>query len=359
MQSNPLSFERRARAAATLVLLGTTLVAACDDDRAAESTAPLTPPTTASSIVRSSNTGALVWRTGATGNPFKFPGGAKFEIVGPQNAKWTLTDNVLPDTDPTAGKFQLTSLSPGSFTVCEVGAPVGHAIASPACQTAIVKQGAVVDVGAFVSAHLPYLMMSYLDYAKNPVGGGVFVVQDTLGNPIVAIPDNGMYDEDKSDGNFAVTLPGPGTYKLCKLIAPNGWLVPSWVNTCESKTLSNDMSLYTSALVVPPYSAVWSVVAGFLPPNSPLWLAGGTFTISKIDGSVVATVTDNDPTDRHKLDGIFYVKLPSAGDYVICQSGAIPNHYMPNPPCHTVTAEFGKVTWNDYYVNGEKQVPFP
>ena len=101
MRSNLLSFERRARAAATLVLLGTTL----------------TPPTTASSIVRPSNTGALVWRTGATGNPFKFPGGAKFEIVGPQNAKWTLTDNVLPDTDPTAGKFQLTSLSPGSFTV--------------------------------------------------------------------------------------------------------------------------------------------------------------------------------------------------------------------------------------------------
>jgi hypothetical protein len=67
-------------------------------------------------------------------------------------------------------------------------------------------------------------------------------------------------------------------------------------------------------------------------------------------------VTDNDVNDRQKLDGIFYVKLPGAGSYVICQAGAIPGHYMVNPPCHTVTAEYGKVTWNDYYINPEKQV---
>src|SRR5687767_12295176 len=253
MKSILLAFERRAGRAATLALLGTTLVAACDDTRAADPISP-TPPTSPSSIVRYVSTGALAWRTVATGNAFKFIGGAKFEIVGPQNIKWTLTDNVLPDADPAAGKFQLSSLASGPYTVCEVGAPTGHAIASTPCKTAIVTQGATTDVGTFVSAHLPYLSMTYHDYAKNPVFGGVFVVQDTLGNPIVSVIDNGITDEDKTPGTMRVTLPSAGKYNVCKLIAPAGWLFPSWIPYCEQKTLWNDSSLGMQALVVPPYS---------------------------------------------------------------------------------------------------------
>ena len=356
MHSILLSFERRAARAAALALLGSTFVAACDDDRASDPISP-TPPTSPSSIVRTVSTGTLAWRVVGTGNPFQFIGGAKFEIVGPQNTKWTLTDNVLPDTDPAVGKFQLSSLASGPYTVCEVGAPTGHAIASTPCKTAIVTQGATTDVGTFVSAHLPYLFMTYHDYAKNPIFGGVFVVQDTLGNPIVSVIDNGITDEDNTPGTMRVTLPAAGKYKVCKLIAPAGWLFPSWVPTCEQKTLSNDMSLSMQALVVPPYSVTWSVVAALFPLQSPIWLGGAKFTITKIDGSAVATLTDNDATDRQKLDGIFYVKLPGPGSYVICQTAPIPGHYMVNPACHTVTAEFGKVTWNDYYINPEQQVP--
>lgn len=354
MKSLLLSFERRSARAVALALLGTTLVTACDDDRAAD---PISPkPTTPSTIVRTVSTGALTWRTTGTGNQFQFIGGAKFQIVGPQNATWLLTDNVLPDIDPAAGKFKLASLASGAYTVCEVGAPTGHAIASTPCQTAIVAQGATTDVGVFVSDRHPSLALAYQDNAKNFIPFGVFAIQDSLGNPVIVVADNGMNDQDKTDGKIFVTLPGPGKYNVCKLIPPAGWLVPSWLPTCEQKTLSNNMSMFVSAFVVPPYSVTWSVVAGLVPLGNPLWLAGAKFTITKIDGSPVLAVTDNDVNDRQKLDGIFYVKLPGAGSYVICQAGAIPGHYMVNPPCHTVTAEYGKVTWNDYYINPEKQV---
>jgi hypothetical protein len=111
-------------------------------------------------------------------------------------------------------------------------------------------------------------------------------------------------------------------------------------------------------MVVPPYSAVWSVISGFGGPNnqSPQWLGSSTFTVTKIDNSFSTTIVDNSAADLHNMLGIFYVKLPSAGTYNICQAAEVPGYWLPNPVCHQVTVPFAKVGWGDFFINQEKQV---
>ena len=40
----------------------------------------------------------------------------------------------------------------------------------------------------------------------------------------------------------------------------------------------------------------------------------------------------------------------------VCQTVAVPNHYIANPSCHTVDVVLGAPKWADYFINGEQQV---
>jgi hypothetical protein len=111
-------------------------------------------------------------------------------------------------------------------------------------------------------------------------------------------------------------------------------------------------------MVVPPYSAVWSVISGWTGPlnKSPLWLGPSTYTVTKTDNSFTWTFVDNGPGDLHNMLGIFYVKLPSAGTYNVCQAAEVPGYFLPNPVCHQVDVTFAKVGYGDFFLNQEKQV---
>ena len=358
MSSMLLSFERHASRFAAVALLGMTLVTACDDDRPTAPAPTAAAPTTPSSA-RYISTGIIVWKVIDSENQ-SLLGGAKFEIDGgPNNIQWVMTDNNAGDVDLVSGQFKFAGLAPGSYKVCEIGAPAGFAVEAPKCKTANVNAGAITDIGTFLNGHLPNVSDGYWDYAKNYVGGGAYMVKDSVGAVVMTIVDNGVLDLDKADGKFTFLLPSAGTFQICERTPPPGWYFPTGqVSFCVTKTFTLNMgSGMGPNMVVPPYSAVWSVISGFYPPNnSPGWLGPSTFTVTKTDGSFSTTIVDNGAGDLHNMLGIFYVKLPSGGDYTICQSTKITGYYLPNPLCHTVTANFGKVTWGDYFINGEEQV---
>lgn len=358
MRSTLLSFERHAGRVATIALLGTTLVAACDDNRPTEPVATASAPTT-SSNARYISTGILIWKVVDVNQ--KLIGGAKFEIDGgPNKIQWVMTDNNAGDIDLVNGQFKFAGVAPGSYNVCEITAPAGYAPPTANCKSAIVTAGAITDVGAFLNGTLPWVSTGYVDYAKNWVGGGTYSVKDSLGATIMTIVDNSVLDVDKANGKFTFQLPSAGRFSICETTPPPGWFFPAkQLNFCVTQTFAlNTGGNYGPFMVVPPYSAVWSVISGFYPPNnSPGWIGPSTFLVSKPDGSFSTTIVDNGPSDLHAMLGIFYVKLPGAGTYNICEVTGVPGYYMPNPACHTVTVTFGSVAYGDFFINGEQQVP--
>ena len=208
---------------------------------------------------------------------------------------------------------------------------------------------------------LPNITTEYVDYAKNLAGGGALQLKDTLGATVMTIVDDAANDGDKTPGKFKISIP-PGVYQLCETMPPPGYNFPSQQKSfCVKYTITPGMSMHTGPyMVLPPYSAVWSPISGFFPPNNtPGWLGPSEFRVTKSDGSFAMDVVDNGLNDRHNMLGIYYVKLPSAGDFVVCQKAEIPNYWMPKPACHTITATFANVAWGDYFINSEKQVLNP
>lgn len=144
------SFDRAALRVASLALFGMSFVAACDTDRPVEPTAAV--PTAANAFVLPIKTGTLVWKvTDADPSPL---GGAKFQVTGPLMATWFLADNFAPDSDPTSGSFRLAGLQAGTYTVCEIMAPLGYAMPTPPCRTKDVIVGDPTHVQSFINKEL-------------------------------------------------------------------------------------------------------------------------------------------------------------------------------------------------------------
>lgn len=357
MRSTLLSFERRATSLAAIALLGCTLLVACDDSRPTEPTHTAPAPTKPSDA-RYISTGTLIWK--AVDINGKLIGGATFQINGgPGQIKWVMPDNNAGDVDLVLGQFKFAGVQPGAYQVCEITPPKGYRLPFAKCNSLIVNPGVITDYGSFVNDELPWARVSYHDYAQTKVGGGTYTVVDSLGATIMTIVDNNALDTDKANGTFRFQLPDAGNFTICEKVPPPGWNFPAGqVNLCQKWPINvNTDKNYGDNLVVPPYSAVWSVINGFFPPNNtPGWIGPSTFTVTKTDNSFSTTIVDNGPDDLHNMLGIFYVKLPSAGDYNICQATEVPGYWMPKPLCHLVTATFAKVTWGDYFLNPEKQV---
>src|SRR5215213_9946888 len=365
MRSNSLWSERPAGRLRAAVLLGAPMLAAlaalgaCSDDRPVEPPAPASATTP--STLRFISTEALIWKVVDLNTKALLPG-AVFEVVGgPFKTKWTVADNSPQDAEPIVGKFRLASLAAGTYTVCQIGAPWGWANAS--CAVATVTVNGTNDAGAFEDPLLPRLWTEYVDYGKNLVGGGSISLTDSLGFTTWTIVDNGIYDTDKTDGKFKVILPLAGTYKLCEVTPPPGYVFPgAQTPPCTTVSLpNNNMALHTGPFTVnPPYSATWAVIDGFHDPfNKPGWIGPSSFVVTKPDGSLVLKAVDNVANDTHLMMGIYHVKLPAAGSYIVCQVDPVPGHWLPTPKCHTVNVTLGIVGWGDYFINPEAQVPSP
>jgi len=354
------SFDGRASRFAAAVLLGTTLLAACDEDRPTEPVPTAAAPTKPSDA-RYLNTGTLIWK--AVDINAKLLGGATFQINGgPGQIQWVMPDNNAGDVDMIPGQFKFGGVTPGVYQVCEIIPPKGYLKPWNVCKSLVVNAGVITDYGTFVSDELAWVTTGYVDYAKTPVGGGTYSVTDTLGIKIMSIVDNSALDVDPANGKFKFQLPYVGKFTVCEEKAPPGWYFPAGqASLCKYAAGNvNTTAALGDNMVVPPYSAVWSVISGWWGPlnKSPLWLGPSIYTVTKTDNSWTWTFADNSPSDLHNMLGIYYVKLPSAGTYNVCQAVEIPGYFLPDPVCHQVDVAFAKVGWGDFFLNQEKQVVY-
>lgn len=78
-------------------------------------------------------------------------GGSKFTLKDSVGAGWTITDdNPLSDNNPWEGGLQSSVSHPGTWTICEIAAPVGYV--KPAGQPCV---NIVVDWAAYVTYNSP------------------------------------------------------------------------------------------------------------------------------------------------------------------------------------------------------------
>ena len=209
------------------------------------------------------------------------------------------------------------------------------------------------------SSAMPTITTEYVDYAGNLVGGGAFQVKDTLGNTLLTVVDDAANDADKTPGKFKMSV-APGVYQLCETMPPPGYTFPAKQKTfCSKQKVAPGSAIHAGPFtVLLPFSAAWATVRGFI-NNAPLLIGPTAFQVTRTDGTFVMNVIDDGFKDIHKTLGITHVKLPGAGDYVVCQVWEIQGYWPPNPTCHTFSVSFGVVAWADYFINYEKQVYVP
>jgi hypothetical protein len=212
-----------------------------------------------------------------------------------------------------------------------------------------------------VRSAIPTITTEYVDYAGNLVGGGALQLKDTLGTTVLTIVDDAANDADKTPGKFKFAA-APGVYQLCETMPPPGYTFPANQKTLCTlfHTAPANGSLHVGPFtVLLPFSAAWATVRGFFPANTPLYVGPTAFQVTKPDGTFIMNVIDQGFKDIHGTLGITHVKLPAAGDYVVCQLWEIQGYWLPKPQCHAFTATFGTVAWADYFINYEKQVLNP
>ena len=352
--SNPLG--RSGARLATLALCGVGFLAACDTD---QPVAPKVPamPADASPSVRTTTTGSLAWQV--VDINAALIGGAQFKVVGPMRSTWIVADNGPADSDPAAGKFKVAGLNPGRYTVCETAAPAKYVLPATPCSSVDVAQGVTSTLKDFVNLHLPVYSTEYADIRNNLVGGGSVMIKDSLGAVIMSITDNDATDENPTAGKFQVTLPAPGKYSQCVLMPPPNYVFPpNQIFFCQSFTAYVNGGNHIGPWTVSPLGSVyWSVIDGFYPPNNtPGYVGPSTFKITKSDLTFTADVVDQGANDLDGMVGRVYAKLPGPGTYTICETVAVPNHYLANPACRTVDVVLGVPKWADFFINGLQQV---
>ena len=215
-----LSSGRAAILRSALALTAVAALAACDSDRPLEPTS-VNVPTTVQSAVAPNGLGSLAWTTVVLeANQKKVVGGAKFTISGPRMSA-TVVDNGQGDADPTWGKLRLYNLVPGTFTLCEVAAPIGYATLPPVCQQIDVIAN-VITQAQFLHTILPHAQFQVRSLSNKLVGGATFMIKDNK-STIMVVTDNGTNEIDVTLGEFTVRLPAAGSYWVCPVTAPAGY----------------------------------------------------------------------------------------------------------------------------------------
>lgn len=216
-----LSSDSRAIVRSSLALITVAALAACDNDSPLEPTVPSIPTTVQSAVIPNGLGNIVLNTVTIEANVKKVVGGAKFSYVGPRTSG-TVSDNDQKDGDPTWGRIRLSGLLPGTFTLCEIVAPVGYAMSAPAChQITVVANGTTTD--EFNHLILPHTQFQVRNAANQAVGGATFTIK-TNTTTIIVVTDNDAKDLNKTGGFFTVRLPGAGSFWVCPATAPAGYV---------------------------------------------------------------------------------------------------------------------------------------
>jgi len=246
--------------------------------------------------------------------------GGTFKLTGPYNFSLTIVDNVAPaDQDAVGGAFKVTGLLPGIYTLCETIPPPKFMLPDPkfvsSCTNATIVSNGTNGGMQFFNEHIPRGSWSVVDPVGNPLGGSYFVLTDSfkVQTPIL---DDGPQDLDKTFGYFLKELNVTGPHTLCETLPPIGYVLP--VPNCYGIwAVTGNQQNWGKFVNAPNYSLYFDVKD----PNGKL-LSGTTFAILQPNKLPNLPVADNITPDRDPVTGKYFVILPTAGFYVICQHDA-------------------------------------
>jgi hypothetical protein len=258
------------------------------------------------------------------------------------NGFFTLDNNYNDADNSTFGRILITGLVAGTYSICQNNqAPAGYMLPTTPCQTAIVG-GIVAGKVTFVNPTVPRVKFMLADMLNRPVGGGTLKVWDGL--TWGTLTDNAAGDLDPTPGRFEMKAPLNNGYTICPLTPPTGWV--NLVSTCIGlPTAAGETVDFGGMGVAPEYSFYFSATdyVGPVGPSSYLVTNAAGFSKKLTDEGL------NDFWNGEK--GKLWMKLPSDGEYQICQTVAPPNTELADPACKTIRVSFGQITWAGLFVS--------
>lgn len=345
MRPTLLSPKRRAivrglTLSAVVALTAGGLVACQGDEPVAPNRGAVAADTAASKYLYRPGLAALTWQL-EDSETWLLLGGGTFKLSGGvSNITLTIADNVSPDQDATSGKFKLAGLPPGTYTLCETVPPAKYMLPGPVpgpCQSVTLYNNVTSAAAAVFDTHVPLASWGVVDPVGNPLGGAYFQIRDSTFNVVLAGSyDNGGFDLDNALGKWLKEFSARGLYYFCEGLAPSGW-VPS-TPSCKGVYLAGGLTPKAIGTWVnnPTYSLYFNVTD---PNGNPL--VGTQFVIKRVGyPNSDINVTDNFFPDRNSASSKYFVIVPAAGDYVVCQTTAPYGYDIPsvNAGCYPYVA---------------------
>lgn len=340
------------------------LLAACDND---EPVAPKAAqvPTSAQPALYPIRTGGLRMTAVDDAGTLVSGDGTVFKVTDSQNNTVIVQDQLFPkDADPKKGVVVVMGLAAGVYNVCQSGWAEGYLLGTQPCVTANVAPGVVKDAGTFVNPRQPKVSISATAVGTGKLlGGGTFIIKDSLGMGINVVGDNGGPDYDKADGKFLVYLPNQGKYRVCVHTFPAGGMVP----VAQLPYCSADFQVvYGQTFTVPPFvfnpqwSGTWGVTNGYQDANGYWPIGPSSFKVYNPVIHAWWDIVDNGWNDHDPTLGKIHMSFPNGGAFSVCEVTPPPNHWNAQPNCKTlniVTA--GLPASAGWFINPEKQVYMP
>ncbi|MBG0718424.1 LPXTG cell wall anchor domain-containing protein [Microbacterium sp. 2C] len=162
-------------------------------------------------------------------------GGSTWTLVGPSggaSSTITVADDTGQagytgrDTNPAAGRFTVTGLPWGTYTLTETQAPTGYTVTGSALTVVLGGATTTVNAGTITNTRTLTFGVGKYRYAASGLGplldGGAFsVLADNAGQPGTVVPGAAVTPTG-STGMFTMTGLRPGTYWLAETKAPAG-----------------------------------------------------------------------------------------------------------------------------------------
>lgn len=335
-----------------LMLLGVAALAACDTDRSVGPN-PAGIPSTAA-MAKAPAGGKATGKINITivdknQQPLSV-GGAQFKVMLLATAPITVDDNGPQDADPALGAVQVKNLVAGFYSICQSAMPSGYAVSSPVCTSVAVNNGAVSV--QFIDLAFARGVFGAMDNALNYVTGAVFDLYDPTGVMRGQIKDNTAPDLDPTPGKVELQLDVEGSWAVCPVSAPSGYVFASPPGCHNIEAKHGDVVGTTDIWVYPFYSAAWAVSNGTIQPDGFYTPLGpSTFSITTPNGGFSTTIVDNGATDYDKRIGMFAIKLPAAGWYSFCQTVAPANHKIASPTCKRLEVKYAAPAWGSWFIS--------
>ena len=334
--------SRRVFRRSALALLGIAMLAACEPDR---SFAPTTNRVPSSAPLAKGIKGggislviAILDKSGAPVNA----AGSSFTIGKSAQIKMTVTDNGSGDANSAVGRVEVSGVPGGWFDVCQTVAPAGYIL--PTSCIAANFGGSGPTQMQFTDAVRPHTIWAVIDIiSKDTVGGATFTMDKKNGSPVLTIADNSPLDFDPRPGVFEVESDQELTATICLVTPPPSRVLYSGSSACVAATLNAAKILLYDWQVNRPNTIYWT--AGTDTGNT----VDGTFSITGPNGFAIVVV-GNGPYDFAKNEQ-YYVQVPGAGSYTVCQT-VIPAGTQPDEnPCRQITVNAGQPSYGGWFYN--------